>query len=282
MERIEEKDFLENNYKIYLSEIKNIPQLSKEEETKFLSVMKTDEYARNRIIESYLMFVVLIAKKYWKKDLSLMDLIQEGNLGLQHATHKYDAAKKASFSSYAYFYIRKYILTYIYEKTRQIRIPASLLKDIYRYKKTLILLEAKLNRLPTINEIATEMKVSSNRIHEIFFYLNDSRSFSEIINEDSRTELGNLVKNNSYSVEEIFFENEFKTQIKYLIENSKLTDKEKNLIFKHYGFYSNHPMNFNKFALEVGTTHQAVHSLHKNALKKLRKSSKKSCLNGYI
>ena len=284
MDRIDEKIILEDNYKIYLSEITKIPLLTKEEEQQLLKEIKTSNVAKEKLMMANLRFVIQIAKKYKKDNISLMDLIQEGNLGLQFAIENYDVTKNVRFLTYAYYYIRKFIINYLNAKRRLIRLPEEVIEDIYRYKKTVSRLMKEYQRLPSFLEIANSMKISEKKVKRIYFLLEEPSSFNEILKKENNrnkvTEKSYFIKNN-VDLEEEILKNDFNNHVHYLIENSNLTENEIKIIKEHYGI--NCPKKtFKEIAYELNVTPQAVHFAHNRAIKKLFLSKNLNCLDNYI
>ena len=160
---------LKDSLKMYLQEINRRPLLSPEEEQKLAKRIKEgDHNARKMLIESNLKLVVSIAKRYVGNELSLLDLIQEGNTGLIKAVDKYDIEKEAKFSTHAAWWIRQAITKAITNQGRNIRVPSHMYIKIKAYRKTFLNLEAKLKRQPTIDEIAKEMNLSIPEVTTLY------------------------------------------------------------------------------------------------------------------
>ena len=284
MDRWTEKIFLEDNYKIYLDEVLRKPLLKKEEEEQLIQELKTNPTAKEKLIEANLRFVIKIAKKYVKKDISIMDLIQEGNLGLQFAVDNFDASKNVRFLTYAFYYIRKFIVCYLYEKRRNIRLPEEMIEDIYRYKKTYSYLYEKNDRIPSLEEIAKEMHVSLNRVKTLYFLLDDSKSINEIIKKDNNrgkvTERSYFI-DNGYDLENEIIKKDFNSQVNYLINNSNLSEREKTIIIKRFGF-DGEILNLEEIGDLFNVTKERIRQLENNALKKLNNSENINCLEEYV
>lgn len=282
IEKDNEKIILSDNFKIYYQEIIKIPTLSREEEKRLF--LENSKDSREKIIKANLRFVILIAKKYERKTISIMDLIQEGNLGLQFAVENFDVSKNVRLETYAYYYIKKYILMYIMEKERKIKLPTGVREDIYRYKRVVNELYMELGRIPTFLEIASRMNLKEKQVKKIFFFLNDAESINSIVKETKNgdeKEVNSLLSS-SDSVEDTIFKEEFKRQFYKLLLESKLTKTEINVLINHYGLFNHKKLTLLELANINKVTHQAIYHAEKRALAKLRNSEKIVYLTDYI
>lgn len=164
----------------YLNEIGRYPLLSKEEEQELaVRIEDGDETARRRFVEANLRLVVSIAKKHQGAGLPLIDLIQEGNLGLMHAVDKFEWKRDLKFSTYATWWIRQYVTRAIANKGRTIRLPVHVHDLLLKIKKTQTQLEFELDRPPTDEEVAKKLKMSLDKVRSTLAYNVQVRSLSE-------------------------------------------------------------------------------------------------------
>ncbi len=169
----------------YLNEIGKFPLLTKEEERELaLSISIGDESAKKRFVESNLRLVVSIAKKFQGAGLPLIDLIQEGNLGLIHAVDKFEYKRELKFSTYATWWIRQYVTRAIANKGRTIRLPVHVHDLLLKIKKAQTNLEFELDRPPTDEEIAQKLKLPLSKVRATLAYNVQVRSLSEDFGSD--------------------------------------------------------------------------------------------------
>ena len=164
----------------YLNEIGRYPLLSKDEEQELAILIEAgDDKAKKRFVESNLRLVVSIAKKHQGSGLPLIDLIQEGNLGLMHAVDKFEWKRELKFSTYATWWIRQYVTRSIANKGRTIRLPVHVHDLLLKIKKTSTALEFELDRPPTDEEVAAKMKMPVDKIRATLAFNVQVRSLSE-------------------------------------------------------------------------------------------------------
>ena len=171
--------------RMYLKEIGKISLLSQDEELKISKrVEEGDEEAKRLLAESNLRLVVSIAKRYVGRNLSFLDLIQEGNIGLMKAVDKFDASKGYKFSTYATWWIRQAITRAIADQAKTIRVPVHMVETINKLKRIQRQLTLELNREPTEEEIAKKMGTTEEKVREIFKISQDPLSLETPIGEE--------------------------------------------------------------------------------------------------
>jgi RNA polymerase primary sigma factor len=169
----------------YLNEIGRYPLLTKNEERELAILAEAgDDQARRKFVEANLRLVVSIAKKYQGSGLSLMDLIQEGNLGLMHAMEKYEWKRDLKFSTYATWWIRQYVTRAIANKGRTIRLPVHVHDLLLKIKRAQTQLEYELDRFPTDEEVAEKIKMSVEKVKATLAVNITVRSLSEDFGSD--------------------------------------------------------------------------------------------------
>ena len=205
---------IDSNLSIYLNEIGQKPLLSVEEEKELAyRIMQGDNKSKALLIESNLRLVVVIAKKYTGMGLSLLDLIQEGNIGLMAAADKFDVQKGYKFSTYATWWIKQSIFKAIKSKGRNIKMPDHMHEKLAAYRKTVINLEDKLSREPTINEIAKEMNLSISEVYKLNLYQNDTISINFLIGDEKSDEFETVIPSLTKTPEDVIVSKLLKYQI---------------------------------------------------------------------
>ncbi|MCA9383588.1 sigma-70 family RNA polymerase sigma factor, partial [Candidatus Dojkabacteria bacterium] len=178
----------------YLHEIGRIPLLNAEEEVYLAKeIEKGSEEARDLLTTANLRLVVSIAKKYAKRGLDLLDLIQEGNIGLMRAVEKFEYRKGFKFSTYATWWIRQAITRAIADQARTIRVPVHMIETINKLSKISSQLAAKLGRRPKIAEIAEEMDLDIEKVNEIIRIAQRPASLEAPIGEEQDSKLGDII-----------------------------------------------------------------------------------------
>src|SRR6056297_4365887 len=178
----------DDTLKAYFSQIRKTPLLSFEEELELSrKIEKGDEEARKQLIEANLRLVVKIAKAYVSNDVGLLDLVQEGNLGLLKAASKYDHRKKVRFSTYASWWIKQSITRALSNKRRSIRLPHRKEDALRRIQRTFNVLSQRLMRTPTVEEVGEEVGLKPEEVTEILNISTAVVSLDSDLNEDSGT-----------------------------------------------------------------------------------------------
>lgn len=255
----------------YLNEIGKIPLLSREEEKKLFERLKSgDKNAREIIINSNLRLVVNIAKIYSKENVSILDLIQEGNLGLMQAVDRYDLTKDVPFGNFAPFYIRREIANAVRKYSRNIVITESFNQKIVRFRDVQRELTIKLSHEPTIQEIAKEMQISYLKALEIFRYQADARSLNEVINENNDGELVNFIDNSNNSIDDYVIKKDLQERIQFLLKKIDLKPQEIEVIMLRYGFNDGRTYTLVEIAKMLNLTKERIRQIEAKALKKLR------------
>jgi len=272
-----------DNVKIYLEEISRRPLLSLEEEQKLARrISQGDNYAKQIFIESNLKLVVSVAKKYNGKGLSFLDLIEEGNIGLIKAVEKFDASKGYKFSTYATWWIRQTITRAIADQARNIRIPVYLYEKLTNYKKIATNLEIKLNRQPTINEMAREMRLSISEVTKLHELQSDTVSINLLIGDDKDTELENFIPTLEETPEDVLIMNSIPIQVNKLLENCNLGLKEKEVLILRFGLEDGKIRTLEEVGQMFDLTRERIRQIEAKALRKIRKSKYVKSLAVYM
>ena len=256
--------------KAYLKSIGNHPRLTLEEEQELSRRAKTgDKTAVNKLVESNLLLVVSIAKKYYGCGLPLLDLIQEGNIGLITAANKYDGEKGFRFSTYATYWIRQAISRALGEQSRTIRIPAIMIDLLNKIKKVTVELTQSLNRQPTDEELAEKLGVEVDKVQAALDIAQVSSSLDTPIDDEGETSMGDLIADTKASNVGDDLIKEANSQI---IEGvlSTLSNREAEIIRMRFGIGRDRPMTLEEVGTHYGLSRERIRQVETKALRKLR------------
>lgn len=260
-----------NDVQIYLQEISRIPLLTPEEEKSLaIKISQGDKKAREKFIESNLRLVVKIAKKYIGRGLPLLDLIQEGNTGLIIAVDKFDVKRNTRFSTYATNWIRQAITKATVDKGRNIRISDHLYYKILKYKKTVSMLENKLFRAPTVEEIANEMGITVEQVNNLVKNQSDTVSLNNLISDNEDTEITEIIPSPDDEPETIAMKSSLQLQVRKLLEQSNLKPREVEVLILRFGLNGNKPLTLEEVGKKLGFTRERARQIESAALRKLR------------
>ncbi len=256
--------------KVYLKDIGKIPLLSADEETDLAKLMSDgDPVAKARLSEANLRLVVAIAKRYVGRGMQLLDLIQEGNLGLMKAVEKFDYTKGFRFSTYATWWIRKALTRAIADQARTIRIPVHMVETINKLSRVNRILVQKLGRDPTPEEIADEMNLPVDRVVEIQRISQDPVSLEMPVGEEEDSHLGDFLEDEKSKAPQDFAEaGMLKEQLASVLNT--LTPREEMVIRLRYGLDDAHPRTLEDVGKEFGVTRERIRQIEAKALRKLR------------
>lgn len=269
--------YLDDTYEQYANEVNKYPSLTKEEEKDLLiKAQNGDIEARNKFVESNLKLVMYIVRKqYNKRNLPAIDLINEGNIGLMKAIEKYNSNLGVKFSAYASYWIECYITKALYGQTRNITIPNYLINKMYNYNKHYNLLEEKLNRKPTNEELMNAIGCSRDTINLIQQYLNDTISVDEPLrtstnDEDSVGTLLYYMEDKKSNLEEDIFKKEEYNMLNHILNSAYLTDKEREVLKRRYGYYGK-PEKLEEIGKKFNVTRERIRQIENKALLKLKR-----------
>ena len=261
--------------KIYLREIGQIPLLTEEEEKELgRKSAAGDESARRRLEEGNLRLVVAIAKHYTGRGVQLMDLIQEGSIGLMRAAEKYDYKKENRFSTYASWWIKEAMQRAIDQQSREIRVPVHVAENMKKVQKAARDLQQELGRDATPKEIAEKMGDRTEEdVRNILTYLQNPVSLETPIGENGEDSLGDLVEDQSEATpEEAMDILVRKEEVDELLET--LNDRERRVIRLRYGLEGSRSHTLEEIGEMLGVTRERVRQIEARAMEKLRKNAK--------
>ena len=236
------------------------------------NAVRAGEDATQTFINANLRLVVSIAKKYQSSGLPLLDLVQEGNLGLMHAVEKFEWRKGFKFSTYATWWIRQAITRGIANSGRTIRLPVHAGDQLTRVQKARERLEAELGRSPKLAELAHETDMTEEELVEVIRYGADTRSLSETLGEESDTELGELVADPNASSP---FDEVASTLMGGEIEKllTRLEPREREILRLRFGLDRGEPRTLDEVGEHFNLTRERIRQIEQRAMSKLRHPS---------
>lgn len=274
--------FSSDTFDDYLKAIGSLPLLTPEEELEYSKRMiDGDEFAKNTLIERNLRLVVSIAKRYLNRGLSILDLVQEGNIGLIRAANKFDPSRGFRFSTYASWWIRQAVTRAIYDFGKDIRIPVHAYEEISsisRFKKEFQFLH---DRKPTIDEISEALKIRPERIKELNSMPAVAANLDSPVNEEGDAVLADFIVDESFDCESKAM-NTFLADDLNSAMSTLLTDKEILILNMRFGLngFSEHTLS--ECGEVLGVTRERVRQLQDKALNKLKRSRRTSHLKSYV
>jgi len=276
---------LPDSISLYLNEIGKLPLLNAKEEKLLARQIKHGkdeaEEARRHLIVANLRLVVSIAKRYRGRGLSLMDLIQEGNLGLIRAVDKFDYRQGYKFSTYATWWIRHSITRAIANQARTIRLPAYMGDAINRLFRIRYSLTQEYGREPTEEELAAEMHLSPKKVGEIIKATKHLSSLEKPVGEEGDTSLGDLLEDKeSPQPAELANKEALKEQLGDLL--ASLPAKERRVIELRFGLVDNRNRTLEEVGQELGVTRERIRQIQGKALGKLRRPMHSRKLYEYL
>ena len=273
---------LDDPVRMYLKEIGRIKLLTPEEEQEIAKKMaEGDEDARKRMSEANLRLVVSIAKRYVGRGMQLLDLIQEGNLGLMKAVEKFDYTKGYKFSTYATWWIRQSITRAIADQARTIRIPVHMVETINRVLRTSHSMVQKLGREPTTKEIADELHIEESKVEEVLKIAQEPVSLETPIGEEEDSHLGDFIQDDEASQpsEEASYTLP-REQLEEVL--STLTPREEQVLRMRFGLTDGKPHTLEEVGKEFDVTRERIRQIESKALRKLRHPSRSKKLRDFL
>ena len=256
--------------KAYLKSIGNHPRLNFEEEKELSEkALAGDMDAQTKLVECNLKLVVPIAKRYMGCGLPLLDLIQEGNLGLIKAAGKYDGSKGFRFSTYATYWIRQAISRALGDQSRTIRIPANMVELLSKVKKASAELTQTLHRDPSDKEIAEKLGVELDKVQTVMDIAQATTSLDTPVDDDGETTTGDLVAD--YAAENPY-QNLVKQANIEIVDSvlSTLSTKEADILRMRFGINADKPMTLEEVGQHYGVTRERIRQVENKAIRKLR------------
>ncbi|MDD5039710.1 MAG: RNA polymerase sigma factor RpoD [Patescibacteria group bacterium] len=281
--RLDLSDISNDSIQMYLREIGKVPLLSGEEETQLAKRKEAgDVEAQRRLVEANLRLVVSIAKKFTGRSLSLLDLIQEGNIGLFRAVEKFDYRKGYKFSTYATWWIRQAITRALADQSRTIRIPVHMVETINRFQQIERQLIQDLGREPLPEEIAAEMGETVDKIHHIIKISQDTVSLETSVgdSDDEDSVLGDFIEDvKTVTPDRVAAMQLLKDHVQEIIK--ELSPREQKILEMRFGLSDGVSHTLEEVGQEFGVTRERIRQIEAKALEKIEEHTGMKKLRDY-
>ena len=272
---------MDDPVRMYLKEIGKVPLLTPEEELAIARrIADGDADAKRRMVEANLRLVVSIAKRFQNRGMLLLDLVQEGNIGLLKAVDKFDYARGYKFSTYATWWIRQAITRALADQGRTIRIPVHMVETINRITRTMREMQQEVGREPTAQEVSERLNLSLSKVEELIKISKDPISLETPVGEEDDTHLVDFVAGNDDANPDV------KTSQTLLREQldevmATLTEREARVLRLRYGMEEGKIHTLEEVGDLLGVTRERIRQIEAKALRKLRHSSRRKKLEGF-
>ena len=265
----------------YLKDIGSIPLLSAGEELALAKkAAEGSDEAKQRLIEANLRLVVSIAKKFVGKGMQLLDLIQEGNIGLIRAVDKYDYTLGYKFSTYATWWIRQAISRSMADQGREIRLPVHMVEQVNRLNATERSLEVRLGRTPTEDEVAEELGITTLRLRQIREAASNTVSLDAPVGSEEDSTIQSFIEDDrSYQPSELAEQTILQEQVATLLDS--LTPREALVLRRRFGLGGEEVQTLEEVGVELHVTRERVRQIEAKALRKMRVPSRVKALKDF-
>jgi RNA polymerase primary sigma factor len=265
----------------YLREIGRVSLLTAAEEIELAKAAeKGEKRAKEKLIQANLRLVVSIAKKYVGRGMSLLDLIEEGNMGLMRAVDKYDWKRGFKFSTYATWWIRQAITRALADQARTIRIPVHMVETINRFNRAQRKLMQDLGREPTPDEVAKELGIDPSKAREIIKVSQEPASLATKVGDEEDSELGDFIQDQGLKPDEQATRELLRGHLDEVLDS--LSPREKRVLQLRFGLEDGKQRTLEEVGKEFGVTRERIRQIEAKAIRKLRHPTRAKKLRDYL